>query len=73
MLWFCLCFANFRFYLAGVVNPPEPLDPCNPTPCGANSECGVAEGRPVCSCLPGYFGAPPGCRPECVMNRYVVK
>lgn len=25
--------------------------------------------RAVCSCLPGMFGAPPNCRPECVIHQ----
>lgn len=24
--------------------------------------------RPVCSCNVGYLGAPPNCRPECIVN-----
>ena len=59
---------GFLLFSAGVVNPPEPSDPCSPSPCGPNSECRITEGRPVCSCQPGYYGAPPSCRPECVSN-----
>lgn len=45
--------------------PQEPVDPCNPSPCGANTQCN--EG--VCTCLPEYQGDPySGCRPECVLN-----
>lgn len=47
--------------------PVEPTitDPCNPSPCGPNTQCNNA----VCSCLAGYFGDPnTGCRPECVIN-----
>ena len=54
--------------IPGVINPPEPTDPCQPSPCGPNAECRVVESRPVCTCFPGYFGAPPACRPECVIN-----
>ena len=46
----------------------EPSDPCNPDPCGPNSECRPEGPRPVCSCLPGYFGGPPNCRPECLLS-----
>lgn len=45
-----------------------PVSPCEPSPCGANSVCRVVDGRPTCSCLVGYFGAPPNCRPECLVS-----
>lgn len=43
-------------------------NPCFPSPCGANSECKEYDSRPVCSCLPGMLGAPPNCRPECLIH-----
>lgn len=43
-------------------------NPCEPSPCGANSVCRIAGEHPTCSCLPGYSGAPPSCRPECVVS-----
>lgn len=43
-------------------------NPCFPSPCGANSECREYDNRPVCSCLPGMLGAPPNCRPECLIH-----
>ena len=46
----------------------EPLNPCNPSPCGSNSECRVVNGHAVCTCIIGYIGSPPTCRPECVVN-----
>lgn len=46
-----------------------PTSPCVPSPCGANAECRVIDNRPVCSCLQGMLGAPPNCRPECVINQ----
>ena len=52
-------------------NPPaEPLsqDPCRPSPCGPNSQCRVVNGQAVCSCVQGYLGTPPSCRPECVLS-----
>jgi hypothetical protein len=49
--------------------PPRPLSPCVPSPCGANAECRQVDDRPVCSCLAGMLGAPPNCRPECVINQ----
>lgn len=48
--------------------PPIPLNPCSPSPCGANSECQVVDGRPVCSCVVGMLGTPPYCRPECLIH-----
>ncbi|XP_066901827.1 neurogenic locus notch homolog protein 4 [Halyomorpha halys] len=33
-------------------------DPCNPSPCGTNTQCISRESRPVCVCLPGYWGNP---------------
>jgi hypothetical protein len=43
-------------------------DPCSPSPCGPNSQCRTQEGHAVCSCLVGYEGAPPNCKPECVVS-----
>jgi hypothetical protein len=47
----------------------EPLrNPCEPSPCGPNSKCRVTNGHAVCSCITGYVGTPPTCRPECVIS-----
>lgn len=43
-------------------------DPCSPNPCGPNSQCREINGQAVCSCVPGFIGSPPTCRPECVVN-----
>lgn len=41
------------------------LDPCNPSPCGFNSECYNG----ICTCLKDYYGDPYiGCKPECITN-----
>ncbi|XP_065203536.1 neurogenic locus notch homolog protein 1-like [Planococcus citri] len=49
--------------------PLPPVSPCDPSPCGANSRCLVSpQGYAVCSCLPGYLGLPPYCKPECVVS-----
>ena len=45
--------------------PPVPIDPCNPDPCGPFAQCRRQENIAACSCLPGYVGTPPNCRPEC--------
>lgn len=48
--------------------PVENINPCQPSPCGSNSQCREVNGQAVCSCLPTYLGSPPGCRPECVLS-----
>lgn len=52
--------------------PPEPVTvrppSCQPSPCGPNSVCKIIGNSPTCSCLPNYIGAPPNCRPECVLS-----
>lgn len=48
--------------------PPTPAHPCQPSPCGPNSQCKELNGQAVCSCLPAFIGNPPGCRPECVTS-----
>lgn len=53
--------------------PPEPvsqpsINPCVPSPCGPNSQCREIGSYPSCSCLEGYIGTPPNCRPECSIN-----
>lgn len=42
--------------------------PCYPSPCGPNSQCREINGQGVCSCIQGFIGSPPSCRPECVIN-----
>lgn len=46
----------------------EHKDPCNPSPCGPNSQCKEVNDQAVCSCLPNYIGSPPNCRPECTVS-----
>lgn len=50
------------------VTAPTIVDPCNPSPCGPNSQCRNINTQGVCSCLPEFIGSPPNCRPECVVN-----
>lgn len=45
-----------------------PIDPCAPSPCGPNSQCRELNDHAVCSCLNGFIGTPPSCRPECVVS-----
>lgn len=51
-----------------LAKPAVFVNPCEPSPCGPNSQCRVSNEQPVCSCIPGYVGNPPGCRPECVVS-----
>lgn len=46
----------------------EPVTPCVPNPCGPNSICRPVNQQSVCSCMPGFIGSPPGCRPECTVS-----
>lgn len=45
-------------------------DDCNPSSCGSFSYCETISGQPECSCLPGFEGDPPDCRPmpECFID-----
>lgn len=57
------------FNFAAIQKDPEPERPtCTPSPCGPNAKCQLIGGNPACSCLVNYVGAPPNCRPECVLN-----
>ena len=69
----CSCPPNYTgdpFELC-VVEPRDvpPVNPCLPSPCGPNAQCRVQKEHPVCSCVAGMFGAPPYCRPECVIDQ----
>lgn len=47
----------------------EEVNPCSPSPCGANAICKERNGVGSCLCIAEYFGDPyTGCRPECVQN-----
>lgn len=49
--------------------PSDDINPCVPSPCGANAECKARNGVGSCTCLLEYYGDPyTGCRPECVQN-----
>lgn len=47
---------------------PVITQPCQPSPCGPNSQCREINNQAVCSCVQGYIGSPPSCRPECVVS-----
>lgn len=60
---------NIIFSVISVDPIQEDLNPCQPSPCGANAVCRERNNAGSCSCLPQYFGDPySGCRPECVTN-----
>lgn len=65
------CNRSFRVSNNGLKQffvAPEVVRPCSPSPCGPNSQCREINNQAVCSCLPGYIGSPPTCRPECVVS-----
>lgn len=41
---------------------------CAPSPCGPYSNCRDINKQAVCSCISGFVGSPPNCRPECVIS-----
>ena len=47
---------------------PVETNPCQPSPCGPNSQCRERNGQAICSCVPGFVGSPPTCRPECITS-----
>lgn len=51
-----------------IISVQEVTHPCQPSPCGPNSQCREVNDQVVCSCLLGYLGSPPACRPECTIN-----
>lgn len=64
-------FCGLYLHVACVVSvaaPVAPVNPCEPSPCGPYSLCRTVNGHAVCSCQPNYIGAPPSCRPECLVS-----
>lgn len=53
-------------FFSPAAQPPQ--NPCQPSPCGPNSQCREINGHAVCSCLTGFVGSPPTCRPECMVS-----
>jgi hypothetical protein len=72
----CSLFTNTRYfflYMRKILHnsqfaAPVVTNPCAPSPCGPNSQCRAINNQAVCSCVPGYIGSPPTCRPECVTS-----
>lgn len=56
------------FHVSYFAVPPVRRNPCQPSPCGPNSVCRTMHEQAVCSCLIGYIGVPPSCRPECLVD-----
>lgn len=46
----------------------DSINPCNPSPCGPYSVCRMSSNVAICSCLDGYVGSAPACRPECLTD-----
>lgn len=59
-----LLFINLKYHHT----EPVVQNPCNPSPCGPNSQCQTVNGLAVCTCVVGYLGSPPSCRPECAVS-----
>lgn len=55
-------------FVSDLEQEEPPKKPCQPSPCGPNSQCREVNSQAVCSCLPQYIGSPPGCRPECTVS-----
>lgn len=69
LLHACLATLNL-FFIFFLLAPKEdqPQNPCKPSPCGPFSNCRVTNEHAVCSCQINYVGAPPNCKPECVVS-----
>lgn len=60
---FHMVFLKYLFTVCSFSSVP--IDPCNPSPCGTNTQC--INGK--CSCLPEFQGDPySGCQPECTLS-----
>lgn len=64
----CSNIINQILYFICTDTTPHPINVCQPSPCGPNSQCREVNHQAVCSCLPAYQGSPPSCRPECVVS-----
>ena len=67
---FCRNFFLYP-YIILLVTPPileEPINPCQPSPCGPNANCNAIGETASCSCMSDFVGHPPNCKPECVSN-----
>lgn len=63
-----MAYLHHFYFFISAAQEEIPSNPCQPSPCGPNSQCRVSNGQSVCSCLPEFRGSPPNCRPECVVS-----
>ena len=64
-MWVLQC----KYFFSIAIEPVEADDPCDPNPCGPNSNPPRNVGdRCQCTCTAGMIGSPPNCRPECVVD-----
>lgn len=63
-----LSISNSINYILYICIVQAQVYPCNPSPCGPNSQCREVNDHAVCSCVPNFIGSPPLCRPECTTN-----
>ena len=63
-----MSLANMSLKYLFYFTEPVETDPCDPDPCGAYSQKYEQDGHCVCSCLPGYVGVAPNCKPECIVS-----
>ena len=62
-------YNNNLYFYSPVPPRADPIDPCNPSPCGSNAVCNRQRNAGSCQCIPEYFGDPyVACRPECVVH-----
>lgn len=59
---------NHLYFISDRVSTVTTGNPCKPSPCGPNSKCHPVNGIAACFCLPNFYGSPPSCRPECLIN-----
>ena len=62
------CMFYFIYLVQAEEEVKPPVRPCSPSPCGPYSICREQNDHAVCSCSPEHVGAPPNCRPECVIS-----
>lgn len=65
---FSMCIAFTLIFKIQLPVQPERKNPCEPSPCGPYSSCRSINEQAMCSCLIGYVGVPPTCRPECLVD-----
>jgi len=64
---------KFQFYLLDYTQLLDLFNTLISIVGGPFSECKEINGVAACSCQTGYIGAPPSCRPECVVRNIEIK